>query len=96
MTIALWTRLRERVATAISPLMTASELQELLAKTLARAGGGTQRHWRLVVGPLRLHDAATHPHCNWSVDPSGTAGEVAAVERLLDRVRLDHPIVAAG
>ena len=75
--------------------MTVGELQDLIVKRLARASGGTQRHWRIVLGPVRLHDASTHPHCNWSVDPAGSAGEIAAVERLLDQIRLDHPIVAA-
>lgn len=76
--------------------MTASELQDLLVATLARSVGGTQRRWRIVVGPIRLHDPVTHAHCNWSLAPSGTVGEVAEVERLLDRVRLDHAIVSAG
>ena len=79
---------------AISRSMTASELQDLLVKDLARHAGGTQRRWRLVVGAIRLHDPATHPHCNWSVDPSGGDREVDAVERLLDRVRLACPIVS--
>ena len=73
--------------------MTASDIQDLLVATLARSSGGTQRQWRLVVGPVRLHDAETHPHCNWSVAPSGTPREIGEVERLLDRVRLDHPVV---
>jgi hypothetical protein len=72
--------------------MTASELQDMLVRTLARQGGGTQRQWRLVLGPVRLYDAATHPHCNWSFDPSGDARENGEVERLLDKVRLSHPI----
>lgn len=76
--------------------MTASDLQDLLVRTLTRTAGGTQRRWRLVVGSVRLHDAATHAHCNWSVDPTGTAREVAEVESLLDRVRLEHAIVSAG
>lgn len=75
--------------------MTASEVQDLLVSTLARRSGGSLRRWRLVVGPVRLHDAATHPHCNWSVDPSGSAREIGAVEQLLDEVRLTHPIIAA-
>jgi hypothetical protein len=75
--------------------MTASDLQDLLVRTLLRSAGGTQRRWRTVIGPIRLHDIATHPHCNWSVDPSGSDREVATVELLLDRLRLDHSIVSA-
>jgi hypothetical protein len=76
--------------------MTASELQDLLVSTLARQSGGTQRRWRLLLGPVRLYDTASHPHCNWSFDPSGDPRDVGEVERLLDRVRLAHPIVVAG
>jgi hypothetical protein len=41
-----------------------------------------------------VHDIATRAHCNWSVRASGTTAENGAIERLLDTVRLDHPIVA--
>ena len=61
-----------------------------------RRHGGTARRWRLAIGRIRVHDAATHPHCNWSVDPSGEAAEVDAIEPLLDAVRLSYPLVAAG
>ena len=83
-----------RVA-AISGVMTASELQDLLVRTLARQSGGTQRRWRIVLGPVRLYDVSSHPHCNWSFDPTGDAHEVGEVERLLDKVRLAHAIVVA-
>lgn len=76
--------------------MTASELQDLLLATLVRSCGGTQRRWRMALGPIRVRDPATHPHCNWSVNPSGSAGEIAAIERLLDDLRLTHPIVSRG
>jgi hypothetical protein len=76
--------------------MTASELQDFLVAALARRHGGSQRPWRLAVGAVRVHDAGTHPHCNWSLDPTGETARVAAIERLLDEVRLTHPIVTAG
>ena len=76
--------------------MTASELQDLLVATLVRRHGGTQRSWRLAVGRVRVYDAATHPHCNWAIDPSGSDREVAAIERLSDEVRLAHPLLVAG
>lgn len=75
--------------------MTASELQDLLVATLVRRHGGTRRGWRLVVGRVRLYDPATHPHCDWAIDPSGGAHEIAAVERLIDDVRLTHPLLVA-
>ena len=76
--------------------MTASEIQDLLIRTLVRNVGGTQRQWRLAIGPVRLHDRATHPHCNWSVAPSGSFQQIEAIESLLDDGRLAYPIVAKG
>jgi hypothetical protein len=50
----------------------------------------------MALGPVHRHDVATHPHCNWSVAPSGGSREIAEIEHLLDTFRLEHPIVAAG
>ena len=76
-------------------MTTASQLHELLVTTLTRKAGGPPRRWRSAIGAIRLYDRATHPHCNWAVNPSGTPREVAAIEKLLDTVRLSHPIVDA-
>jgi hypothetical protein len=80
-------------ATVYPAGMTASQLQDLLVDTLARQAGGTKRRWRMAVGPVRLHDVRSYPHCNWSVTPSGGTREIAAIERLLDTVRISHPII---
>lgn len=76
--------------------MTASDLQDLLTATLMRRFGGSRRRWKTVLGPIKVYDRDTHPHCNWSATPSGTVSEVAGIEALLDRLRLDHPIVSEG
>jgi len=75
--------------------MTVTQLQDLLVATLARTAGGNQRRWRMAVGPVRLYPIETHPHCNWSIAPSGNSREVAQIERLLDTIRISHPIVGA-
>ena len=75
--------------------MTAGELGDMLVATLVRSVGGNARRWRIALGPVRVLDRATHPHCNWSVSPTGAAHEIAAVEALLDTVRLSHPLVTA-
>src|SRR3546814_19389837 len=65
--------------------MTASELQDLLVATLVRKAGGTRRRWRIAVGPVRLHDLATHPHCNWSIAigrSPGSSGDRATPRQL--------------
>jgi hypothetical protein len=73
--------------------MTAGDLHELLLTTLVRRAGGTKRRWRVALGPVRVYDPATHPHCNWGVSPSGTGPENAVIERILDDLRAEHPIV---
>ena len=73
-----------------------SQLQDLIVSTLVRQGGGTQRRWRIALGPVRLRDPIDYAHCNWDVTPSGTPRENAAIERLLDTIRLDHPTVLPG
>ena len=76
--------------------MLASDLRDLFVSTLAREAGGDRRRWRIAVGEIRLYSLATHPHCNWAVSPSGSIGEMAAVERLADLLRARHPIVTRG
>ncbi len=73
--------------------MTASELQDIVVATLARRMGGTQRRWRMALGPIKLLDSAMYTHCNWSVTPSGSSSENHAIESLLDQIRIDHPIL---
>lgn len=76
--------------------MTTSDLHDRIVSTLARDHGGTKRRWRVAVGGVRVHSVATHPHCNWSIEPSGTASENDAIERLLDDLRLACRFVTAG
>ncbi|MBB5716753.1 hypothetical protein [Sphingomonas aerophila] len=74
--------------------MTASELQDLLISSMIKRVGGTRRRWRIVIGPVKVYDRSTHPHCNWSVSPSGDSRETSAVEDFLDEFRTRHSIVA--
>ena len=73
--------------------MTTHDLLDMLLATLVRVHGGQRRRWRAVIGAIRVHPLDTHPHCNWSIAPMGSARENAAIERLLDDLRADHPIV---
>lgn len=75
--------------------MTAGDLEDLLVNALVRKAGGTKRDWRAALGRVRVYSPDTHPHCNWSVSPSGSAGENAIIERLLDDIRGKHPLVQA-
>ncbi|MFL9841689.1 hypothetical protein ABS767_12005 [Sphingomonas sp. ST-64] len=49
-----------------------------------------------MIGPILVHDVTTHAHCNWSIKPAGTTGEIAEVERLLDQLRVEYPFVTPG
>ncbi|WP_447725520.1 hypothetical protein [Sphingomonas koreensis] len=76
--------------------MLASQLQDLIVSTLVKQAGGTQRRWRIALGPVKLRAPRSSSHCNWEVTPGGTPRENAAIERLLDTVRLDHPNISPG
>lgn len=73
--------------------MTRADLLDIFVKALLRQIGGDRRRWRAVIGEIRVYSVETHAHCNWSISPMGGAGENAAVERLADRLRGEHPIV---
>lgn len=58
--------------------------------------GGTSQAWQRALGRVIVRDMDTHAHCNWDVRVSGTDAQRSAIERLLDDVRLEHPILKAG
>jgi hypothetical protein len=76
--------------------MTGFDFEELLIARLVRERGGTSQTWQRALGKVIVRDPDTHAHCNWDVRPSGTNTERAAIERLLDDVRLEYPILAVG
>ncbi len=76
--------------------MTSSDLEQLLIARLVRERGGTSQAWQRALGELIVRDTETHPHCNWDIRLNGTDAQRAAIERLLDDVRLEHSIVTAG
>lgn len=73
--------------------MTRRDLLDIFTRQLIRDIGGERRRWRAVIGEVKLYSIDTHPHCNWSISPMGGAGENAAIERLADRLRGEHPIL---
>jgi len=75
--------------------MTQSQLSDLLIAKLVREHGGTRHRWRRLAGPVRLYSLRTHGHCNWAITPTGSVSEIAAIEQLLDDLRMDHPILDA-
>lgn len=75
--------------------MTASDLEHLLITRLIRERGGNSQTWRRALGKVIVRDTGTHTHCNWDFTLRGTEAQRAAIEQLLDDVRLEHSIVAA-
>jgi len=74
--------------------MTADRLSDLMVARLVRDHGRSKYHWRRAIGPIRLHSRATHVHCNWSADPTGSFQDIAVIETLLDELRMRHPLIS--
>ena len=75
--------------------MTQSQLIDSLVARLARDHGKSKTYWRRLLGPVQFYSIETHAHCNWAIHATGTHPEIKQIERLLDDVRLSHPIVRA-
>src|SRR5690606_33130637 len=75
--------------------MTQGQLIDLLLARLLRAHGGTRHRWRRLVGPVKTYSLDTHRHCNWAINPTGSSLEIGIIERLIDDLRMSHPIVSA-
>jgi hypothetical protein len=73
--------------------MTAADIRDLIIRQLVRAQGGGTARWRGALGELKVYPLETHAHCNWDVRPSGSAFEMAQVERAADVVRARYPFV---
>lgn len=76
--------------------MRASELRDRLVLRLANHRSGGRARWRRAVGEVIVYPIETHPHCNWTVRPSGSIVEIDAVERAVDALRDDNPFVSEG
>jgi hypothetical protein len=75
--------------------MTQAQLTDRLIARLLREHGGTRHRWRRLVGPVRIYSLATHAHCNWAINPTGSSLEIGMIEQLVDDLRMNHPIVVA-
>lgn len=73
--------------------MSPSQLTDLLVARLARDWGGNPQRWRKLLGRVQLYDLRTHAHCNWAISPTGSNSEIAIIERLLDDIRISHPVL---
>jgi len=75
--------------------VTKGELTDAIVRKASRDNGGGSVRWRRALGELRTYPRTTHAHCNWDARPVGAAGDVAAIEKVVDELRLKHPFVDA-
>ena len=73
--------------------MKATDLRDLIIRQVARNNGGGTVRWRKTLGDLRVYPRTTHAHCNWDARPTGPPQDVAAIEKVVDEIRLQHPFV---
>lgn len=74
-------------------LPTPEELRTILATVLAGAAGGSEEHWREVIGPVTQRSLMKSIQTNWTVAPNATDEELETVERAVEIVRGAYPYV---
>jgi hypothetical protein len=72
---------------------TPDELRETLVQILVGAVGGEEARWREAVGEVEKLSLAFNIKSNWAIHPTGTAGELAAIDKAAEVVRAAHPCV---
>ena len=72
---------------------TAADIRTLLAHLLAGVAGGSEAKWAKLVGEVEALPIVFHPRSNWRVQPSGSAEQLAAIEKAIAVVREAHPYV---
>jgi hypothetical protein len=74
------------------PMPTA--LRDILVQILVGAAGGDEVRWRQVVGEVEKLSLAFNIMSNWAFHPTGSAGELATIVKVVDVVRSAHPYVS--
>jgi hypothetical protein len=73
---------------------TPDALRDILVEILTGAAGGKAAKWRKAVGEVEKLSLAFNIRTNWAIHPTGTAAELAAIEKAAEVVRAAHPYVA--
>lgn len=72
---------------------TTEDIRNLLAHLLAGAAGKDEAHWLKLIGPVTALPIIDAPRSNWRIAPKGNAGEMEAIEKAVEVVRLAYPYV---
>lgn len=73
--------------------VSANDIIDMLVARLVHDHGRSKHHWRKAIGAVRLYSRETHPHCNWTATPTGSVGDIALIEGMLDDMRMAHPLI---
>ena len=74
-------------------MLTAAQIQALLVAMLTGAVGGEVDEGRECIGDVVVLPLAKNPRCNWTVVSIGAPEQLAAIEKAVDLVRGEHPLV---
>jgi hypothetical protein len=74
-------------------MISVDALVEVMGEFLAGGVGKTPAHWIKVIGDVATFPITRHTRLNWSVEPKGSAADVASVRRAVEFVRVQYPIV---
>jgi hypothetical protein len=73
---------------------TPTALRDILVEILTGAAGGTEAKWRKSVGEVEKLSLAFNIRTNWAIHPTGSATDLAAIDKAVEVVRTAHPYVA--
>ena len=74
---------------------TTSALADLLIEVITGVSGGTDEHWRSIVGSVHRLPTVDNVRSNWAVIPGGTRRERDLIGKAAEIVRQAHPYVRA-
>jgi hypothetical protein len=77
------------------PSPTAAALSDLFVTVITGVEGGTDEHWRAIIGDVHMLPIATNVRSNWAVAPRGTRREHRVIDKAAEIIRQAHPYIRA-
>ncbi len=78
----------------MTDIPTPTKLADLLVELLTGAAGGTETEWRAAIGGVEKLPTWANVRSNWAIHATGTAEQLAAIEKTVEVVRAAHTYVA--
>jgi len=76
------------------PSPTPAAIADLLVTVITGVEGGTDEHWRTIIGEVHTLPIVTNVKSNWAVIPGGTRRERTVIGKAAEIIRQAHPYVA--